>query len=94
MSNGTEREINRVEELLIENGYDLDIPVILFAKPDFHEAFIGMSHEERAVYSYDKMLEVLMEKGDSEDDARMVLDNTIRNCEATPKSPIIVFSYE
>ena len=61
---------------------------------DYADAFIGMSHDGRAVYSYDRMIEhIMLKEGWSYEDAVEWIDyNTIR---ALPyggdNSPIVVY---
>lgn len=79
-----------IKEYIEDHGYD---SVMLFESPDYHDAFIGISTDDRAVYSFSRMVESLMaEDGMSEDDAIEFIEfNTIR---ALPymgsESPIVV----
>lgn len=35
--------------------------IVLFENPDYADAVIGISHDDRLIYSYDKMIEHLMQ---------------------------------
>ena len=55
--------------------------IVLFENPDYADAVIGISHDDRLVYSYDKMIEHLMRvDGMTEEEAADFIDyNTIRS---------------
>ena len=74
-------------------GYD---DVIIFSDYSYDTALIGVTHDDRAVYDYDKMVEWLVENEDfTEEDAIEWIDyNTLRALPyAGPGSPIVVYSY-
>ena len=79
-------------ETLAEMGYNNSI---VFENPDYDDAIIGVSYDDRVVYDYDKMIECLMlEDGMSMEEAQDFIDyNTLRalpyagNC-----GPIVVYS--
>ena len=79
-------------ETLAEMGYNNSI---VFENPDYDDAIIGISSDDRVVYDYDKMVECLMlEDGMSMEEAQDFIDyNTLRalpyagNC-----GPIVVYS--
>lgn len=48
---------NEIIEIINEQGLE---DVVLFESPSYDSAFIGISHDDRAVYSYDKMVEYLV----------------------------------
>jgi hypothetical protein len=83
-----------VREKLIDAGYE---DIVILENFSYDDAFIGVSHDDRAVYDYDKMVKWLMDtQGFSETDAIEWIDyNTIR---ALPyfgeKAPIIVYRVE
>lgn len=64
-------------EVLSDMGYD---HVVVFSNPDYDDAIIGIDTNERAVYSFSKMVEHLMKADDiSEEDAIEFIEyNTIR----------------
>lgn len=82
-----------VTQWLIENGYE---DVVIFENPSYEAAFIGVTHDNRAVYAYEKMVQNLMEEdGMSEEDAIEFIDyNTIRSLGYQPMAPIIVYCVE
>lgn len=81
-----------IKEILSVHGLE---ETSLFENPSYETAFIGISHDDRAVYDYDKMVEYLVEKdGISEEDAAdFVCYNTLRSLPYYENSPIVVFDY-
>lgn len=76
------------KEDLLDNGYE---NIVVFENPDYGDSIIGVDINNRAVYSYDKMVENLMKKEKmSEEDAIDFIDyNTVGfHIEG---GPIIVF---
>ena len=65
------------EEKLLENGYE---GVKYLTDFSYDTALIGVSHDDRAIYDYDLMVEWLMEEEDfTEEEAVEWIDyNTIR----------------
>lgn len=65
-------------EILASEGYE---DVIIFENPDYSTALIGVDTNNRAVYSYEKMVEDLVKcEGYSEQDAIDWIEyNTIRS---------------
>jgi len=55
--------IDELKEYICEEGYE---DTIVFENPDYADAFIGVSNDERAVYDYDRMVQCLMDEGDME----------------------------
>lgn len=51
------KTIEDIKDFIEERGIE---EIALFEKPDFAEAFIGVTLDDRAVYSYEKMVESLM----------------------------------
>ena len=86
--------LEQLKDLIAELGYD-DVPVFDNSLGfDYADAFIGMSDEGRAVYSYDKMIEYIIEKeGWTYEEAVEWIDyNTIRALPyAGPNAPIVVY---
>lgn len=80
-----------VSEKLLDAGYE---DVIIFENYSYDEAFLGVTEDNRAVYSYDKMIECLInEEGFEEIDAIEWIEyNTLR---ALPymgdKAPVIIY---
>ena len=77
---------------------DLDYEeLIVFENPDYDEAIIGVSHDDRVIYDYDKMIEYLVNKeGMSiEDAADFISYDTIRSLSYRGEdAPIVMFSIE
>lgn len=82
-----------LKEFLVERGYE---EVIVFENPDYADACIGVSSDDRAVYSYDKMIQHLMVTDDMtmEEAIEFIDYNTIR---ALPymgdKGPVVVYDF-
>lgn len=80
-----------LKEHIYELGYE---DALCFENPNYDDAFIGMSHDGRAVYDYDKMVECLMNEDNMsyEEAAEFIDYNTIR---AIPYfgelAPIVVY---
>ena len=56
-------EDERLEELKrFILDYTFDENIKLFASPSYSTAFIGLSHDDRAIYDYDKMIEYLVDE--------------------------------
>jgi len=74
-------------------GYE-DLTV--FENPDYDSAIIGVSHDSRVVYDYNKMCEFLMEKdGMSYEEAAEFIDyNTIRAIPYFPNGPIVLMPFD
>ena len=86
--------VEQLKDFIAELGYD-DVTVFDNSLGfDYADAFIGMSDEGRAVYSYDKMVEHIIEKeGWSYEEAVEWIEyNTIRALPyAGPNAPIVVY---
>lgn len=83
-----------LKELIEDFGYE---DVLIFSEPDYANAFIGVSEDNRAVYDYDKMVQFLMDKdGITDIEAVEFIDyNTIRSLPYFGRNaPIIVYSLE
>jgi len=69
--------MSKVEELLLNNGYD---GVTYLENFDYEDALIGVTNDNRCVYDYDKMVEYLVSKQEfsEEETAEWISYNTIR----------------
>ena len=52
-------EKRTARQIIEDNGYE---NVVIFENESYDSALIGISHDNRAIYSYDKMVEWYMEK--------------------------------
>ena len=79
-----------LKENLVANGYE---DVVVFENPDYASAFIGVSEDNRAIYSYEDMVIHLMETdGMTEEEAAEFIDyNTIRALPYIENSPIVMY---
>jgi hypothetical protein len=77
-------------ELLANNGLE---GAIVFDCPEFDDAIIGTSHDDRVVYSYSKMIDCLMERDgmDYEMACEFIDYNTIRALPYVENGPIVVY---
>ena len=79
------------KELLCDMGYE---DLVIFQNPDYDTAIIGVSHDDRVVYSYEKMIEHLVVFDDMTemDAADFISYNTIRSISyAGSDAPIIMY---
>ena len=79
----------KAEEKLLENGYE---GVKYLTDFSYDTALIGVTHDDRAVYDYDLMVEWLMEdQGFTEEEAVDWIDyNTIRSLPYMPCPPVVL----
>lgn len=86
--------VEQLKDLITELGYD---DVMVFDNTlgfDYADAFIGMSDEGRAVYSFDKMVEYIIENEGwpYEEAVEWIEYNTIRALPyGGPNAPIVVY---
>ena len=82
--------LEQLKQLITDLGYE---NVTVFENYDYADAFIGMSDDGRAVYSYDKMIEWLMvnENLSYEDSVEWIDYNTMRALPYYPDGPIVVY---
>lgn len=77
-------------DLLNEMGRE---ELIIFENPDYDSAIIGISHDDRVVYSFEKMIKCLMEedKITEEEAIEFIEYNTIRAIPYFgPNAPIVL----
>lgn len=69
--------MDKAEKRLLDNGYD---DVVYLTDYSYDDALIGVSHDNRAIYDYDLMVQWLMKhEGMTEESAIEWIDyNTIR----------------
>ena len=82
--------INR--EVLNNMGYEHSI---VFENPDYDDAIIGVSHDDRVIYDYELMIEYLVENdGMTEEDAADFISyDTLRSLTyiGEPLKPIVMY---
>ena len=79
-------------ELLCDLGYE---NLIVFSDPDYDAAIIGVSHDNRVIYDYDKIVAYLMDEDGmtSEEAAEFIDYNTIRAIPyAGAGAPIVMYN--
>ena len=84
---------------LKELANDLAEDEAIFIIPDcYDKAIVGLSHDGRIVYSYDKLVDVTKDSGDdiTFEDARAWVDvNVIQSLQSLgDKSPIVLFELD
>lgn len=68
--------------------------LVIFENPDYDEAIIGVSHDDRVIYDYDQMITHLVAHDNMsvEDAADFISYNTIRSLPyGGPNAPIVMF---
>lgn len=81
-------------EILDDLGYG---NFIVFENPDYDNAIIGVSHDDRVIYDYDKMIEYLVntEHISVEEAADFISYDTMRALPyAGENAPIVMFGIE
>ena len=84
----TNREI--LENLDYEN-------LVVFDNPDFDDAIVGVSHDDRVIYDYNKMVQHIMREWsvDTEEAQDFISYNTIRSLSYVGgDAPIVMFDIE
>lgn len=83
----------KLEERIMDSGYE---EVVLFKNYDYESAFIGISHDNRAIYDYEKMVEYLVEEHSFEviDAIEWIEHNTVGALSSGDNLPIILYSVE
>lgn len=79
-------------DLLNELGYE---NAIIFENPDYDEAIIGVSHDDRVIYSFEKMVKCLVDndKMTDEEAIEFIEYNTIRAIPYFgPSAPIVLMN--
>ena len=84
------KDNNEIKQYIEEQGEE---NVLIFENPDYSEAFIGLSHDARAVYDYERMVQSLMKEDHMvEEEARDFISyNTLRSLGYYENSPIVLF---
>lgn len=80
-----------VNERLLDAGYE---DVLIFDNPDYGDAFIGVSEDNRAVYNFEKMVDYLIEHEnmDHTEAVEWIEYNTVRSLPYyVQAAPIIVY---
>lgn len=77
-------------DTLCELGFE---DAIVFDNPSYENAIIGTTEDRRVAYSYEKMVECLMEEDgmDSTDAMEFIDYNAIRSLPYWPNGPIVVY---
>lgn len=83
-------KLQQLKDHLCDLGYE---DVIVFDDKAYVDAYVGMSSDGRAIYSYDKMIECLItEDNMTYEEAMEWIDyNTIRALPYYPNGPIVLY---
>lgn len=84
-------KLQQLKDHICDLGYE---DAVVFDDPAYVDAYIGMSHDGRVIYSYDRMIECLIaEDGMAFDEAMEFIDyNTIRAIPyAGDRAPIVLY---
>ena len=78
-----------IRDALCDMGYE---EAVVFDGPDYDEAIVGVSEEGRAIYDFDKMVQILVERdGMEEMEAIEFIEyNSIRALPYVANSPIVM----
>ena len=90
-SKGSEYNMTSNRQLLEDLDYD---NLVVFENPDYDSAIIGVSHDDRVIYDYDKMIQYLMDEEhmDIDEAADFISYNTIRSIGYVgPEAPIVMY---
>lgn len=80
-----------IDDILEDRG----ISALRFEVPAFDDAVIGISHDDRLVYDYDKMVACLVAEGMTDEEAVEFIDcNTLRVIPYEAKAPIVMYNLE
>ena len=87
-----DKKLQQLKEHICDLGYE---DAVLFDSPSYVDAYMGMSDDGRAIYSYDRMIECLMVEDNMDyDEAVEFIDfNTIRALPyfAAKGGPIVLY---
>ena len=81
-------------EILSDLGYE---DLLVFENPDYDEAIIGVSHDNRVVYDYDAMIVCLMQEDNMsmEEVIEFIDFNTLRSLPYfEPGAPIVMYGLQ
>lgn len=68
---------------------------LVFDSPEFDEAIVGTTDDDRVVYSYEKMVDCLMGQGlTREEEVEFIDFNTLRSLSDFPNHPVILMNEE
>lgn len=78
----------KLDEILNELG----ISAVVFESPAYLNAIVGISHDDRLIYDYDKMIDCLMQEDNMsyEEAMEFINYNTISALPYFPNAPIVL----
>ena len=84
---------DEIKEYLTEHGHE---DALIFENPDFDSAFAGVTHDGRALYDWNKMVESLQDEGMTDEEAIEFIDyNTLRSLPYYgDKAPVVFYPVE
>lgn len=85
-------DFKELEQKILDNGFE---DVILYSDPDYADAFVGITQDNRAVYSFNKMVKHLVEKDNmTESEACEFIDYNTLGAYISDLQPIVVFTLD
>jgi hypothetical protein len=86
-----DKEFEKLRDFISE--LTMDDEVLLFDRPSYATAFIGLTEDNTAVYDFDKMIKYLVDKDgmDAGDAIDFIEYNTIRALPYYDKPPLILY---
>ena len=84
------------ENLLMQYDEEVVNGMTMFTSPSYAAAVVAVTHDDRLVYDYNKMVECLMVDDDMtyEEAAEFIDYNTIRTLPYMEKAPVIIMPLE
>ena len=84
------------ENLLMQYDEEVVDGMTMFTSPSYAAAVVAVTHDDRLVYDYNKMVECLMADDDMtyEEAAEFIDYNTIRTLPYMEKPPVIIMPLE
>ena len=84
-----------VLEILENNGIIVDDTKEILQIDGFEKALVGITDDDRLVYSYEKMVEIMMEEGADKYDAMDYVDYNIMRFQGyISRHPIVVYEID
>lgn len=83
-------DFKELKQKVLDNGFE---DVILYSDPDYADAFVGITQDNRAVYSFDKMVEHLVKKDNmTKTEALEFIGYNTLGAYVSDLQPIVVFT--
>lgn len=85
--------LDELKRFLCDMGYEY---TVVFETTSYVKAFVGVTHDGRAIYEYEKMAKCLMdEDGMTYEEAAEFVDyNTIRSIPYFEGAPVVMYTFD